>query len=201
MHTAIKIPLKALHPLMVKDLQQKYPSAVVRIEAEVPTEGTAMQEDAFWGIVSQLDWGRKRSEDIIAPAIEALSSFSEADIFRFDQLLAEKLHALDGEAYARPLGWGGTESPHFSVDVFLYARCCAVTNGRDFYEKVRKQPSLMPKDYTFEPILYLAEKAHRLKTGADHYDFLPSVSYETFSNKEGWTEAKPLLQLLKGSDK
>lgn len=197
MNTAIKMPLRSLNPLLVKDLQEKYPTATVSIEAEVPAEGTAMNEEQFWSIIALLDWGRKNSADIVAPALEALSHFSEADIFQFDQILAEKLHTLDGEVFAEPLGWG-TDGQYFSVDGFLYARCCAVANGKAFYEKVLEEPSLMPKELTFEPLLYLAEKSHQLKTGSETYDFLPTVSYETFSNHAGWKDMPPLADLLNG---
>ena len=197
MNTAIKMPLRSLNPLLVRDLQAKYPTATVSIEAEVPAEGAAMDEKQFWSIIALLDWGRKNSADIVAPALEALSQFSEADIFQFDQILAEKLHALDGEVFAESLGWG-KNGQHFSVDGFLYARCCAVANGKVFYEKVLKNPTLMPKEHSFEPLLYLAEKAHRLKTGSNDYDFLPTVSYETFSNHAGWKDMPPLSDLLNG---
>ena len=198
MSTAIKLPLKSLDPTTVRDLQEKYPAAMVSIETEIPAEGAAMNEEGFWSIIALLDWGRKGSQDILAPAVEALSLFSEEDIFRFDQILAEKLHALDGEIYAQPLGWGSTGERHFSVDVFLYARCCAVANGRDFYEKLLNKPSMMPKEYTFEPLLYLAENAHCMKTGSDAYDFLPSVSYEMFSNSKGWPKGPYLPEIIKG---
>ena len=199
MNIAIKLPLRSLNPGVVSDLQVKYPEAVVSIEVEAPGEDPAMDEQQFWNIIALLDWGRKRSEDIIAPAVEALSHFSVQNIYRFENILAKKLYALDGERYARPLGWGQADRSHFSVDIFLYARCCAVANGQSFYEKVRKNPSCMPKEYTFEPILYLAEKAYRLKTGSEDYDFLPMVSYETFSNEKGWpNQPGGLSHLIKG---
>ncbi len=186
MNVAIKMPLRSLSPVIVKGLQEKYPAAVVSIEVDEQKGNNVLDEQQFWDIVALLDWGRKRSEDIIAPAAEALSRNSKENIYRFEEILANKLHALDGEDYARPLGWDQAKDRHFSVDVFLYARCCAVANGQSFYEKVRENPSYMPKEYTFEPILYLAEKAYQLKTGLENYDFLPSVSYETFGNEKGW---------------
>ncbi|MCU0346035.1 MAG: DUF4240 domain-containing protein [Saprospiraceae bacterium] len=198
MHTAIKIPLQSLSPLVVRDLQEKYPSAIVRIESAAAVTFSSMDEAAFWRIISLLDWGRKRSEGIIAPAVEALSLFSETSIAQFDQLLAEKLHALDGEKFALPLGWDNKDGQHFSVDGFLYARCCAIANGKEFYEQVLNNPSKMPKEHSFEALLYIAEKAHRLKTASERYDFLPTVSYETFSNHEGWPRMSPLSDLIKG---
>jgi len=201
MNTAIKMPLRSLDPVLVRDLQEKYPAAVVSIEVGASAESATMDERQFWNMLALLDWGRKRNEDIIAPAVEALSRFSEEDIFCFDQILAEKLHALNGEAFAKPLGWGDAGGQYFSVDVFLHARCCAVANGKAFYEKVLKNPARMPKECSFEPLLYLAEKAHRLKTGGDRYDFLPSVSYETFGNKDGWPGMPSFSDLIKGKGK
>ncbi len=198
MPVAIKLPLKSLNPATVRDLQEKYPSAMVSIETGVPAESAAMSEDRFWSIIALLDWGRKTSPDILAPAVQALSLFSEDDIFRFDQILAEKLYALDGETFARPLGWNTAGNTRFSADVFLYARCCAVANGREFYEKLLQKPALMPKEHTFEPLLYLAEQAHRLKTGSDRYDFLPTLSYEMFGNPKGWPNGPSLPEIVKG---
>jgi Protein of unknown function (DUF4240) len=197
MNTAIKLPLRSLTPTVVRDLQDKYPEAVVRIEVEGPAEG--MDEQHFWGLIALLDWGRKRNEDIIAPVVKALSKLPEAGIFRFEDILAQRLFALDGEKYATPLGWNSETTTSFSVDVFLYARCCVVANGRRFYEKVLNNPALMPKDCTFESLLYIARKAHWLKTGGDTYDYLPETSYETFSNHTGWPEMPSLQDLIKGS--
>ncbi len=190
------MPLRSLNPGLVKDLQEKYPDAMVSIQEQSPESTPEMDDRQFWDIIAQLDWGRKRSDDIMATAVEALSRYPEEGIFRFDQMLAEKLFTLDGELFARPLGWGGEVNSNFSVDAFLYARCCAVANGKDFYEKVLENPQLIPKEHSFEPLLYLAEKAYRMKTGTDGYDFLPSVSYETFSNHAAWNDIPPLQDLI-----
>lgn len=90
------------------------------------------------------------------------------------------------------LGWNGGSKDYFSPDIFLYVRCCVVANGSTFYEKVRTDPASMPKDCTFEPLLYLAEKAHRIQTGDDNYDYISPTSYETFSNAETWPNAHSL---------
>lgn len=197
MNTAIKLPIQALNPVMIRDLQDKYPSAVVSIEV-ADTATPPMDEEQFWSIISRLDWGRKSLQDILSPAIDALSQFSIHDIAHFDQILAEKLYALDAENFAIPLGWGASaQDAFFSPDAFLYARCCAVANGKAFYEKVLTNPQYMPKEYSFEPILYLAEKAYAKKTGTDQYDYLASVSYETFSNAEGWHDGPPIAPIRK----
>lgn len=197
MNVAIKMPLRSLNPGVVKGLQEKYPAAVISIEVGEQRESSILDEPKFWDIISLLDWGRKANEDIIAQAVESLSQYSVENIYRFEEILAKKLHALDGEVYARHLGWGKADGKHFSVDGFLYARCCAVANGKAFYEKVLAEPSLMPKEYWFEPILYLGEKAYRLKTGSEDYDYLPTVSYETFSNEQGWPDQLSLGEIIK----
>ncbi len=197
MPTSIKMPLRTFSPSVVRELQSKYPDAVVHIEVDAPAE-PVMDEAAFWNIISLLDWGRRRNEDVLAPAVAALSRYSETAIFQFEDILAEKLFALDGEKYAVALGWNGGSKDYFSPDIFLYARCCVVANGSKFYEKVRTDPASMPKDCTFEPLLYLAEKAHRIQTGDDNYDYISPTSYETFSNAEAWPNAHSLHELLHG---
>ena len=77
------------------------------------------------------------------------------------------------------------EEGYLSVDDFLYTRCAVVVNGKDFYQNVLNNPSEMPKDLTFEPLLYVALNAYKRKTG-NEFMFIPVHNYETYSNKEGW---------------
>lgn len=197
MSIAIQIPLRTLTPAIIKDLQDKYPEAVVRIEVEDSVSATEMDENRFWSIIALFDWGRRDNADIVAPAIEVLSEYSEADIFRFEDILASKLFALDGEIFAEALGWNSPDHDSFSSDVFLYARCCVVANGSRFYEKVLNAPSQMPRDCTFETLLYIAEKAFRLKTGLNTFDYLPKISYETFNNSTAWPGMPSLQDLIR----
>ena len=73
----------------------------------------------------------------------------------------------------------------FSVDNFLYARCCVVANGKNAFQEVQKNPTLMPKDKTFEAILYIASTAYTRKMGKK-YSYSPTFPIETYSNKKGW---------------
>jgi len=174
---------------MLQDLQNRYPRAVVRVETGEPLTDTKMDESQFWQIIQSLDWKQTENARVIAPAIEALSQYPIADIAAFDDLLSQKLYALDGQRYAEQTGdraYSNNPDQHFSVDGFLYARCCVVANGKEFYEKVLQDPTLMPKNYTFEPLLYLAEKDYRTQTGRNDYDHVPEVWSETFSNADGW---------------
>lgn len=196
MTTVFNAPLRTFNLPDLQQLKAKHPDAMVRIE--VRELDSTFSEKQFWSILNRLDWGRQRSADIVAPAVEVLSQFSEKDIFSFEDILSQKLYALDGEQFAKPLGWGRDDGQGFSVDGFLYARCGVVANGQIFYEKVLQNPALMSPEYSFEPLLYLAEKAYRLKTSTDDYDYLPALSCETFSNHDGWPEMPTLQELIVG---
>lgn len=78
----------------------------------------------------------------------------------------------DGEQYA-------------SADDFLYSRCVVVANGKEFYESVVRDPQKAPQGLEFEALLYLARAAYEEKTG-EEYDHATPLSWESFSNTEGW---------------
>jgi hypothetical protein len=148
-------------------------------------------ETEFWALLELLDWDRTGDDEaVVAPVVRALSERPVTDIERFETIAAEKLHALDTEEHARRIGKHAYKGPNkpFSVDWFLYARCCVVANGRTFFEDVLANPAAMPEDIEFEALLSIASQAHELKTG-EEFKFIPDVSYETFSNKAGWAAA------------
>ena len=64
-------------------------------------------------------------------------------------------------------------------------RCAVVANGRDFTASVIADPTQMPRDVEFESLLYLADVAYEEKVG-EVYEHDSDVSYESFSNAEGW---------------
>ncbi len=201
MNTAVRLPLSAANPALVKGLQEKYPNA----EMHIVTEDTLMMnEEGFWGIIGQLDWSKEANDDILAPAARALSLCDEADIRQFSEILAKKLYDLDGERFAKEMAadeikWVDGEL-RFSVDLFLYARCVVVANGREFYEAVLNDPTLMPKGYGFESLLYLDNKAWELKTGQEDYIQYTEYWYETFSNPDGWPGIIPLKDRILGKN-
>jgi hypothetical protein len=199
--TILNAPISTINNRDFQQFRTKHPEAFVRIDLVM---NTLMDESQFWDIIAMLDWGRKRNDDIVAPAIKALSEFSETDICKFEDILAQKLYAIDGEKYASTI-WPENPTQEnlqtpFSVDVFLYARCCAVANGKKFYDKVVDNPVFMPISHTFEPLLYIEAKAYKLKSGTDNYDYLPKVSYETFSNTALWPGKPSLRELLLGTN-
>ncbi|HVW03000.1 MAG TPA: DUF4240 domain-containing protein [Planctomycetaceae bacterium] len=147
----------------------------------------SMSDEVFWRIIGLFNWKKTGDDDaVIKPAVTALAQMSEADIERFEDILAEKLYALDTAAHAREIGEDAyREGKHFSVDWFLYTRCVPVANGRVYYEHVVANPREMPKDMEFEALLSVGPNAYERKTGRELNHTTP-VSYETYSNTFGW---------------
>ena len=148
-----------------------------------------MDSAQFWRIIDLLDWeGDGGDQAVLEPAIAALSELPQEEIAAFEELLSQKLFALDTLAHASNVGEDAyvDKSEYFSVDTLLYARCCVVANGEALYTSVLEHPSEFPKDVEFEALLSLASAAYERKTGVAPEEFETSVSYETFSNEAGW---------------
>jgi len=149
-----------------------------------------MNEGVFWALVARFDWKHAGDDDdVIGPAVAALSRMSVDDIFAFDDLLSEKLYALDTREMCRGIYRGQLDpddgDAYVSADGFLYARCTIVANGRALYEATLADPMAAPQDSEFEGLLYLAGAAYEKKVG-DEYPHVTPVSWESFSNTEGW---------------
>jgi hypothetical protein len=152
-----------------------------------------MDDTTFWGLIGRLDWRAEDDDErVVAPLVKALSDMPDRDIAGFADQLARRLYALDGRAWARESGstiWPGDEDD-LSVDGFLYARLAVIASGQARYDEVLLDPTRMPKDAEFESLLYVASTAYERKTGLDDDGSLDSaVSFETFSNSEGWPAA------------
>jgi len=189
MTTAIKLPLRSLSESVIQDLKEKYPEAEISVELHQDRNKAPLSEAHFWEIISLLDWNKEGDDNaIIEPAIARLAAGPVRHIFEFADMLSEKLYALDARKYALYIGedaW--SPDRYFSVDNFLYVRCCVVANGKDLYEKVLHAPAQMPKDLTFEALLYLPLEAYERKTG-NRYDYTPAYPIETYGNQAGWSE-------------
>lgn len=149
-----------------------------------------MNKDEFWKVLDLLDWKSTGDDDkVLAPAVKYLSKKSVEDIYEFEELLAESLFAIDGIEFAENIGENSYDGQknYFSADIFLYARCVALVNGREYYEYVLHNPQEMIKDMEFEALLTLAPEAYKLKEGKE-FDYSPKKSYETFSNKKLWNK-------------
>lgn len=154
------------------------------------SEQETIDRAEFWRIIGLFDWAETGDDEaVIAPAVEALAKNSLDEIAAFEEHLSQCLYALDTMRHARCIGdYAYVDADtHFSVDWFLYARCCVVANGKEVYESVLNDPKEFPKDMEFEALLSVASSAYKAKTGEEFSGFETSVSYETFSNTIGWS--------------
>lgn len=147
-----------------------------------------MNEIEFWKIVGLLDWDATGDDDaVVEPVVSFLSKKTVAEIFEFEEILAQKLFALDTLEHAKSIGEDAyvDDNKYFSVDGFLYSRCVVVANGKDLYDCVLNDPKEFPKDMEFEAILYIAQQAYEEKTG-EKWSYVSKTNYETFENVKGW---------------
>jgi hypothetical protein len=143
-----------------------------------------MTDREFWTLIARVDLPALERGDnrrAVLPVQAALSGKAEPELVEFQEVLARKLYAIDGEIYAQNAGESGS-----SDDGFLYARLYVVAKGREFYEAVRSHPELMPKSIRqwCEPLLYVHKYAWESLTRrpASAWPFAPTVSYESGSN-------------------
>lgn len=160
------------------------------MEAAIPRRArpgrSDMALDLFWALVDRLDWSRPEDADhVVEPLVSQLGQMTRRERRAFDNTLARLLFDIDGRAWARHIGdaWKG-EPDDVHPDLFLFARAAAVARGRDYYERVRRDPTALTPDEDFEPLLYVTETA-RLRIGEED-EFETRLSYETFSNSDGW---------------
>lgn len=187
MTTILNLPLHQAYPETIKDLQERFPTALMRVEIREKDMSKILTEQRFWEIINLFDWADAEDDDrVLEPAINALTASPVHHIYLFADMLADKLFSLDAKVFAENIGDDAySPNKYFSSDNFLYARCCVIANGQEAYESVLKNPSLMPKDLTFESLLSLASKAYFKKTGK-RFDYVATTPIETYSNKVGW---------------
>lgn len=181
----IKIKGSDFTPQLVKEFQEKYSDQAMEISIS-PSQPSLLDEELFWDIIADLDWAEEKDDAILMPAIQRLAAYPVHYIYLFQDILSEKLYQLDAKKYALHIGedsW--TEETYFSVDHFLYARCCIIANGKEIYETILNAPAEMPKELTFEPLLSLAAQAYALKTGKT-FNYSGHFNFETYSNEQGW---------------
>lgn len=191
MTSVYKLKLVDLNEALLQELKLQFSNAEVEVYVNAPREWTTAEEDWFWSIIQLLDWDKEADDAaVLAPAISQLAALPVRSILLFADMLSEKLYRLDAQVFAENMGaYSFREGAYFSVDDFLYARCCVVANGREAYKNVLKDPTQMPKEETFEPLLRLGVQAYLLKTG-QRMEYVPVYNIETFSNKEAWAETE-----------
>jgi hypothetical protein len=148
-----------------------------------------MSEAEFWTLISKIDVNALDMGDgnaAVRPVQMALCRLkNESELASFEEMLAQKLYALDGEIYAKIAGESGG-----SDDGFLYIRLYVVARGKNYYEAVLADPTKMPRSINqwCEPLLGPHKCAWARLKGQDVSDwpFSPSVSYESGSNGDLW---------------
>ncbi|MEH7321040.1 DUF4240 domain-containing protein [Priestia megaterium] len=158
------------------------------LKNSVPKPKKMLDNQVFWGIISLLDWSKEDEEAIVEAAIKELSTFTAWKIRHFEETLSYKLFLLDTEEHAREIGEYrfSPQDQYFPPDLFLYARCAVVARGKEVFEDALSNPLKMLKDTEFEILLSLSSEAYNLKMGKE-FEYESGCSYETFSNKEGWS--------------
>ena len=185
MSTVLKINVQELDNKFVENLKKEFADSELEIYVHDQAEPVpAFTDDDFWQLIDLLDWSDEADDaKIVGPVVTALEQQPLPQIYRFLDILSEKLWHLDTRAHAQVFLDDPEEEGQLSSDDFLYARCAVVANGKLYYDKVLQDPTKMPKDLTFEPLLYIARRAYMHKTGKDLL-VRPSFDYETYSNKE-----------------
>ena len=201
--TIHRFKLKDLDAQFIQQLKTEYKNEDVEITfwlrpKAVLSESLHLTEKQFWNLIEKLDWEKIGHNDaVIAPVVDHLSTLSIEAIKRFDDILSEKLYFLDGKKYAQHIGQNAyKKGQHFSADIFLYARCCVVANGEEFYKHVFENPSEMPKNLTFGALLRIASEAYYRKTG-EKFQYIPAYIYETFANSSAWEGEGMIEKILK----
>jgi len=146
-----------------------------------------MDEGLFWEIIEMFNWKKEGDDEaVLKPAVKFLASLPEEDIFKFHNIMAQKLYDIDGEKWSKPVE--AAYDGYLSGDVFLYVRCAVVANGKSFYEDVLQNPENLPGELDFESLLFLPIEAwvKKMKQDEDDYPHLQEPDYESFSNTANW---------------
>ena len=181
---------KEFEKQVASKLKSGYIEGVAPAYAKPEWSKMEMSEDVFWRLIALFNWKKTGDdEEVIEPAVKALSQMSIESIQKFKDILAEKLYALDTREHCRAC-YAGELDPdngddYISADDFLYSRCVVVANGHDFYSSVLNDSTKMPQDMEFESLLSLPSAAYERKTN-NEYDHITPVSYESFQNAAGW---------------
>lgn len=146
-----------------------------------------LPDNEFWEVIEKINWEKEDDDERMQPAIKFLTKKKVSEIKQFQENLTYKLYQLDTKEHAKNIGEDAykNDNSYFSVDYFLYVRCCVVANGKDYFKDVLENPKEMPKNLDFEPLLYIAEEAYELRMNKD-FDYDTGCDYETYSNYKAW---------------
>ena len=123
----------------------------------------------FWKIMKLCDWSFEGDDaKVLAPVVEFLSNKDDDFIFNFDDTLYSLLHELYTE---KILEQYKAKSSYVSDDDFLYSRCVALINGKDYFDGIKKGKIQFPVDMEFESLLYVAQNAWAKKHNTEAKEF------------------------------
>jgi Protein of unknown function (DUF4240) len=179
--TVLKFQLKDVNEQLLEQLKQAYGDVAIELKI---MDQTQLEDEIFWNLIDQLDWNNEGDDTaVVAPLINALSALAPDQILAFEETLAHKLWLLDTPAHALA-STNNDANAYFSVDGFLYDRCCVVANGQAFYEDVLANPEKFPVGFEFGALLNVASAAYLRRSG----ELMPRKqgNYETFSNAIAW---------------
>jgi len=143
------------------------------------------KQQFFSNIMDICDWDKIGDDAAVTePLVLYLSQQCDDEIFSFDDIMAELLYALDTKKNFMK----ARKVYDHSDDTFLYSRCAAITNGEEYYEKVKSGKMNKVWGMEFEAILSVPAQAWGKKYAKDPADYphLTSLSYETGSNENEW---------------
>lgn len=145
-----------------------------------------MTRDEFFTLCNDVpDWDKSGDDELVVkPLVEYLSKLPDEDIFAFEDIMAELLYEIDTKQNFDTALKYDTHND----DTFLYSRCIALVNGKNYFDNVKNGKIKEIWGMEFEAILYVAREAWAIKHGTSAGDFphISPMSYETGSNKEGW---------------
>lgn len=148
-------------------------------------KGETMDESRFWEIMDKLDWEKNDDDSILFPVTELLSGLTDEEIFAFDDIMAKLLYDIDGRFWLDNIS---SNQEYMSGDEFLYIRCVALINGKQYYEQIKSGERALDPCLEFESVLYTAGTAWGKKHRKDYeeYPHITALSFETGSNSSNW---------------
>ena len=142
MTTVLTVNIDDIDTKFVDDLKRDFAHAAVEIRLqEQPDSAASFTISDFWNTIALLDWRDEEDAKVIEPVVNYLAQQPLAHIYRFSDILSEKLWQLDTRSHAQVFLDDPEEEGYLSSDDFLYTRCAVVANGQAYYEKVLYNPA------------------------------------------------------------
>ncbi len=102
--TIHRVKLKDLDTEYIQKLKSKQKEGDADVTIWISGSKNMLEDEAFWHIISLLDWTKEYSNEVIEPAVRFLAQCPIKKIKAFENSLSEKLYLLDGLEYAKNMG-------------------------------------------------------------------------------------------------